>query len=659
MWVVTFLKPFVYLWAGLNLIDSISFGTRVARLLVGTVLLHSHRKHLEDFNSSGDELCSVCDDVMGDLLAGNDGLSSIPCRAACLGFKQCIQMCEAVQEASATSTEFPCVAAGFCHPEENENEKEITPEELLTTCQGRRFFQCKPSRYCHRVRRGLKWPCELRPGIKRWTGMKQLAKQHTAAIAEGILSQKHCGEPDAGPYCIARPQGISLVSDMLGNLISILVGGYKSIVAIESPGGGDDRQWLIFWLMQSIVFFVENNFARVLLSNLPFYFEVKLLALIWLIWWEGADLCYRRLKRFLQSYNFVIQSHGSGTYMQEELKRMQDLLGEELLNERRSIQSLPRRNGSNTIPSMRASLLFTEGVKDWEYEPGIETSPELHAMKEFFELSVFLLSADGAAMLASAGEKGSISKDTVNIILEKAAACASFQPRHLHVNLLGSLPGPEGQVPTMDSNGLADPYVVFRLIPSHQGGTPYPSAGVKSSICYKTLSPLWNQRLEIPLRGGEHDESGYYKSQTAVGSTKLHISVHDADVGIWSVLYHLFRILAPLAFMFVWLIQTFPNEMREYWTQETQQAVSWLVVAIAIAGYVTSYIMAVIHRSDDESIGECLVPLSILMDQGEHALLVTLRPPSEEEEEEEETEPRQNSEGGYGVIRLKLSLSEN
>ena len=79
----------------------------------------------------------------------------------------------------------------------------------------------------------------------RWLHLKKSAQQHAAAMADGLLSQKRCGEPDAGPYCIAKPIGYGRVAEILSWLLSILYGGYASTVAIESPGGDDDQQWLM------------------------------------------------------------------------------------------------------------------------------------------------------------------------------------------------------------------------------------------------------------------------------------------------------------------------------------------------------------------------------------------------------------------------------
>ena len=59
--------------------------------------------------------------------------------------------------------------------------------------------------------------------------------------------------------------------------------------SIETPGAADDRQWLTFWLILSLLLFIERFLARVVLSTFPLYYEVKLAGLLWLLFWDGAD----------------------------------------------------------------------------------------------------------------------------------------------------------------------------------------------------------------------------------------------------------------------------------------------------------------------------------------------------------------------------------
>lgn len=87
------------------------------------------------------------------------------------------------------------------------------------------------------------------------------------ALADGLWQQPRCGEPGAGPYCIASPTGFGLIAEGAGHVLSLFYGGMRTIKSIESPGGDDDRQWLTFWLVLTILLFCERFFARVLLSK--------------------------------------------------------------------------------------------------------------------------------------------------------------------------------------------------------------------------------------------------------------------------------------------------------------------------------------------------------------------------------------------------------
>ena len=56
--------------------------------------------------------------------------------------------------------------------------------------------------------------------------MRNAVGSHATALAEGLLSQPRCGEPGAGPYCIATPRGLGVVAEVTGNLLSLIVGQY-------------------------------------------------------------------------------------------------------------------------------------------------------------------------------------------------------------------------------------------------------------------------------------------------------------------------------------------------------------------------------------------------------------------------------------------------
>lgn len=153
-------RPVLMIWATLNAIDDLTTIFRVSRLCA--VLIPGGDKT---------DMCSVCDDVMGDLLSGTDGLEALPCKYACLGIHKCIEMCETVKAASSNATNFPCVAAGYCEPEDDEF------DAIEVECRKVPIMRCAPSRYCKAVRRGLRMKCTLKPGIGRWVGMRNAVGQ--------------------------------------------------------------------------------------------------------------------------------------------------------------------------------------------------------------------------------------------------------------------------------------------------------------------------------------------------------------------------------------------------------------------------------------------------------------------------------------------------
>ena len=60
-----------------------------------------------------------------------------------------------------------------------------------------------------------------------------------------------------------------------------------------------DRQWLTFWLILTILLFVERYLARVVLSTFPMYYEAKLAVMFWLLFRDGADDVYRLVRRLV------------------------------------------------------------------------------------------------------------------------------------------------------------------------------------------------------------------------------------------------------------------------------------------------------------------------------------------------------------------------
>ncbi len=503
--------------------------------------------------------------------------------------------------------------------------------------------------------------------------MKKTAHKHATAIANGLLYQKRCGEPDAGPYCIAKPIGFGWVAEFSGLLLAILYGGYASTVAIESPGGDDDQQWLTFWVMFVASMLFEATFARVILSKFPFYYQFKLMFIVWLMFFDGAATVYRmirrRLSQWLPSLIDMLYDRNQST-AQNKLDSIRGLGGSFINDQITLLEMELRRNARR-----RSSVLFSypsEMESFWEYDYSdtkfVMDQKSLAAEERLHRISKWLLSSEGLQKM-----ENMLNRNTVAMLLEQAAAVIAFQPKFLNIHLISTKPGAGGRLPIMDPNGKADCYVKFALVPNktvrlkkitsqrHFGnmgesscvnlnGTKklsYLNGTVISRIAYRTLEPKWNQMLELPIKGGGLDNEGNYRSHD-IKDTTLLVEAWDADCGKWGIALEIFRILG-CAFIFVLLFshvrgdtdflfnETFSDEQR-FWKTT--------VIAFALGipfGISASWVMSVVVRADDDFIGKSAVPLEILTDQREHSLMLKLR----------------ESKAARGILRVKLRLSEN
>eukprot|EP01121_Diplochlamys_sp_Union-15-3_P001343 TRINITY_DN1116_c0_g1_i1.p1 TRINITY_DN1116_c0_g1~~TRINITY_DN1116_c0_g1_i1.p1 ORF type:complete len:161 (-),score=25.71 TRINITY_DN1116_c0_g1_i1:27-509(-) len=69
------------------------------------------------------------------------------------------------------------------------------------------------------------------------------------------------------------------ISSFLCNFVGLVYPAYSSFKALESPQTDDDKQWLTYW----VVFAIFSTFETIgdsFLFWFPFYYEIKLLALV-------------------------------------------------------------------------------------------------------------------------------------------------------------------------------------------------------------------------------------------------------------------------------------------------------------------------------------------------------------------------------------------
>jgi len=81
---------------------------------------------------------------------------------------------------------------------------------------------------------------------------------------------------------------------------------YKSLIAIETPDGEDDKQWLTYFVVHSALLLAEHSVGRAI-EFVPLYQEFRLLIILWLVnpKYNGATFLHNRyichLARFLEN----------------------------------------------------------------------------------------------------------------------------------------------------------------------------------------------------------------------------------------------------------------------------------------------------------------------------------------------------------------------
>jgi len=242
-----------------------------------------------------DAACTLCDKIITVLLAGDadGGVDDIVCSEMCFRLNRCTIICEKLKNALASSAHFPCVSAGYCPAVD-----EFGP---LPTCKYKFPTSCEPSNMCT-----FKFPrCKLSKGYLQWRRMKAMLSDTMGSVLGTLTNMPKCGEPGAhSTFCINEPHGTGLYCKKVSYLLYAYA-YFKTVMAIESRGGDDDRQWLSFWLIYLILTAFES-LTDVLLSWLPIYFEMKFLFLIWLIFFKGADILYRKVHSMFQAGNRLL-----------------------------------------------------------------------------------------------------------------------------------------------------------------------------------------------------------------------------------------------------------------------------------------------------------------------------------------------------------------
>lgn len=85
---------------------------------------------------------------------------------------------------------------------------------------------------------------------------------------------------------------------LAGPVVSLAYPLYASIRAIETKSSQDDRQWLTYWILYSMITLFELTFAK-LIEWIPLWSYMKLVATCWLVipYFSGATYVYEHYVR--------------------------------------------------------------------------------------------------------------------------------------------------------------------------------------------------------------------------------------------------------------------------------------------------------------------------------------------------------------------------
>ncbi|KAH7484656.1 hypothetical protein PRIC1_003971 [Phytophthora ramorum] len=84
--------------------------------------------------------------------------------------------------------------------------------------------------------------------------------------------------------------------ELVVGLVGFIYPAYMSFKAINTPGTGDDTQWLTYWVVYAF-FNLTESLTDLVLSWIPFYFFFKIAFLVWSYHpsTQGSNVIYNSL----------------------------------------------------------------------------------------------------------------------------------------------------------------------------------------------------------------------------------------------------------------------------------------------------------------------------------------------------------------------------
>ncbi|RCN52772.1 TB2/DP1, HVA22 family [Ancylostoma caninum] len=122
------------------------------------------------------------------------------------------------------------------------------------------------------------------------------------------------------------------MSVVLSRIVTLTAGtlypAYRSYKAVRTKDVREYVKWMMYWIVFAIYTFVET-LADIFISFwFPFYYQLKIVFVIWLLspWTKGASILYRKVRpryALFASFHINGEQHVTNTLNFKKKKRMQ------------------------------------------------------------------------------------------------------------------------------------------------------------------------------------------------------------------------------------------------------------------------------------------------------------------------------------------------
>ncbi|KAK9236856.1 TB2/DP1, HVA22 family-domain-containing protein [Lipomyces kononenkoae] len=123
--------------------------------------------------------------------------------------------------------------------------------------------------------------------LNKYQILDKLEKQTGVPKAYGVLGA-------VGVYLFLIFLNFGGIGELLANLAGLIIPGYYSLIALETPGTADDTQYLTYWVVFAF-FSVIEFWSRAILYWIPFYWFFKVIFVLYLglPQFNGAKVVYK------------------------------------------------------------------------------------------------------------------------------------------------------------------------------------------------------------------------------------------------------------------------------------------------------------------------------------------------------------------------------